>query len=297
VGAIVSEPVVGQGEPEPRGVRPPSGSVDLYDTAYAGSEERVYQEVRRETYGLDLGQTGWMTAEELRSFFGLLKLTAESRVLEVGCGAGGCAIYLAGMTKAQITGIDVNENGIRSARALAKLAGFKSQVQFEQADGGERLPFENESFDAVFSNDAMCHILHRLRMLKEWHRVLKPNGRMLFTDAMIVSGPVSNEELATRSSIGRYLFLPPGENEHLILQAGFKLLSSADLTANAAELSWRWHDARARRRGALTRIEGEANFLGLQKFLACVHTLSKEHRLSRFMYVGSKPAFSTRRGL
>ena len=57
---------------------------------------------------------------------------------------------------------------------------------------------------------AMCHIANRLEVLGEWHRVLRPGGRMLFTDAMIVTGLVSQEELAVRSSIGWYLFVPPG---------------------------------------------------------------------------------------
>src|ERR1700761_7113692 len=84
--------------------------VELYDTAYSAPAQRVYQEIRRETYDLDLGQTGWMMAEEFRGFWPLLHLTAGSRVLEFGCGAGGCALYLARMTQAEITGIDINEN-------------------------------------------------------------------------------------------------------------------------------------------------------------------------------------------
>lgn len=36
-------------------------SVDLYNSSYAAYSSRVYQEVRQETYGQDLGQTGWMT--------------------------------------------------------------------------------------------------------------------------------------------------------------------------------------------------------------------------------------------
>jgi hypothetical protein len=49
--------------------------IELYDTAYAGNAQRVYQEIRRETYDLDLGQTGWMMAEEFRGFWPLLHLT------------------------------------------------------------------------------------------------------------------------------------------------------------------------------------------------------------------------------
>jgi SAM-dependent methyltransferase len=264
--------------------------IELYDTAYAGNAQRVYQEIRRATYDLDLGQTGWMTAEEFRGYWPLLNLSAGSRVLEFGCGVGGCAVYLARMTQAEVTGIDINENGIRNARRLAETEGQQARLRFEQVDGREQLPFADQSFDAVFSNDAVCHVPNRLDVLHEWFRVLKPNGRALFTDAMIVTGGITNEELATRSSIGRYLFLPPGENERLIAQARFELLSSVDLTAGAAAVSKRWRDARAQKCDDLIQIEGERNFEGLQQFLACVHTISKERRLSRFMYLAGKRA-------
>ena len=93
----------------------------------------------------------------------------------------------------------------------------------------------------------------------------------------------------TRSSIGLYLFLPPGENERLIRDAGFNLISSVDLTPNAAAISRRWHDARARRYDDLVRIEGLPTFQGLQKFLSCVQTLTEKRLLSRLMYAGRRP--------
>jgi hypothetical protein len=55
-------------------------------------------------------------------------------------------------------------------------------------------------------------------------RILKPGGRMLFSDALVVGGVLSHEEIATRSSIGFYVCSPPGENERLIEQAGFRLI-------------------------------------------------------------------------
>lgn len=267
-----------------------SAPVDLYDSSYAAYSARLYQEIRQETYGLDLGQTSWMTAEEFHTFFELLKLTAKSRVLEIGCGAGGCAVHLARTLEAEVIGIDINENGIRNAQELAQLFGISSRVQFRCINAGEPLPFESGSFDAVFSNDAMCHIPHRLQTLQDWHRVLRRDGRMLFTDAMIVTGILSNEEIATRSSIGRYFFLPAGENERLIQQAGFQLLATVDLTQSAAEISQRWFEARSRRSQDLLRLEGESTYFGLQRFLACVHTVARERRLSRFLYLASKPS-------
>ena len=140
----------------------------------------------------------------------------------------------------------------------------------------------------MVSNDAMCHIANRPAVLRDWRRLLKPGGRALFTDAMVVTGVVSHVELAIRSSIGFYLFVPPGANEAMLRDAGFTLLAVQDVSANAAAVAARWHDARSRHRAALLAREGEANFEGLQRFLRCAHTLSAERRLSRFAYLAEK---------
>ena len=101
-------------------------------------------------------------------------------------------------------------------------AGVANRVTFRKVDASRPLPFSAATFDAVFSNDAMCHIANRLEVLADWQRILRPNGRILFTDAMVLTGPVSHEEIAIRSSIGFYLFVPPEKNERHIEQAGFR---------------------------------------------------------------------------
>jgi cyclopropane fatty-acyl-phospholipid synthase-like methyltransferase len=263
-------------------------TVDLYDTSYDHCAADVQQAVRRETYGEDIGQTGWMTTKELCYFLELLAVDSRSEVLEVGSGAGGCALFMARQIGCCVTGIDINEHGIRNANSLARKDGLEDRVRFERLDASQALRFENAKFDAVFSNDAVCHISNRPSLLKEWHRVLTPGGRILFTDALIITGIMTNEEIATRSSIGHYLFLPPGENERLIREAEFELLSVHDLTESAALISHRWWEARERRREDLIGIEGDGNFNGLQKFLACIHRLSVERRLSRCAYLARK---------
>ena len=264
-------------------------AVDLYNNSYSQFEEQTYKEVRQEIYGTDLGQSSWMTAEEFHSFFVLLELTSQSHVLEVGCGAGGCAIHLATSVGAAVTAIDINENGIENARKLARTSDVHSRVRFQHIDGTEPLPFTDGSFDAIYSNDSICHMPDRVSVLTEWRRVLKDGGKLLFTDAMILTGVLSNEEIVTRSSIGFYLFLPPGENERLIADAGLHLILTKDLTEAAAQIAGRWFDAREGRRQRLISIETEENFQGVQNFLHCVHRVSLERRLSRFLYLATKP--------
>ncbi len=264
--------------------------VNLYDNVYGDFSGDAELAVRRETYGEDLGQSSWLTATEWLGFADQLGIGAETDVLEVGSGSGGPAVYLATKRGCRLTGVDINEHGVRNATALAESSGLSNRVRFESIDASKPLPFANESFDAIVSNDAMCHIRARLAALGEWYRMLRPGGRALFTDAMVVTGIVSHEEIATRSSIGFYLFVPPGENERLLKEAGFEILGVEDVTQNAADVARRWHDARARQRDALVAREGPANFEGLQRFLLCVHALSVERRLSRYAYLAAKPA-------
>jgi SAM-dependent methyltransferase len=152
------------------------------------------------------------------------------------------------------------------------------------------LPFEDNAFDALVCIDSMNHFPHRLSVFQEWQRVLRPGQRAVFTDPVVITGPVTNDELALRSSIGLFVFVPPGLNEQLIDQAGFHLVQQEDVTENAALISGRWHQARQRYRDALLQIEGEERFEGLQQFFAAAHRLTTERRLSRIVYLVEKRA-------
>jgi cyclopropane fatty-acyl-phospholipid synthase-like methyltransferase len=262
--------------------------VDLYNNSYGNPAVDVYREVRLETYGEDFGQTSWMTADELDEIPVRLGLDPSSSVLEIGSGAGGCAVNLAATVGCHVTGLDMNAGGVRNANELARARGLESRARFQECDVSRGIPFDVNDFDAIYSNDAICHIPNRLAFLLDVRRVMKPGGRLLYSDAVVITGEVSKEELATRSSIGHYEFVQAGENERVMAASGFKLLRADDTTENAATISKLWHDARAKRKAALTSIEGEINFAGLQKFLLCVNTLSGERRLSRFLYLAQK---------
>jgi SAM-dependent methyltransferase len=268
-----------------------AGRVDLYNSAYENYESDAYRKVRIETYGEDLGQTSWVTTEESNEIPALLELGPGSQVLEIGSGSGRYALRIAETTRCHVVGLDINANGIRNANELARHKNLDSLVRFEQCDVSKELPFGNETFDAAFANDVLCHVPNRPVVLTEMARILKPEGRLLFSDALVVGGLITHEEIATRSSIGYYVFSPPGVNEELIQAAGLQLVRATDATENAASIAKRWHDARERRQDALIVAEGLANFEGLQLFLSCVHTLALEKRLLRKVYLSLKSAY------
>ena len=262
--------------------------VDLYNSAYGNYGAEVYRQIRVETYGEDLGQTSWVTTEESNEIPRMLGITADSNVLEIGSGSGRYALQVAATTGCRVLGVDINEPGIRNANALAAEQKLDERVRFEQCDASQPLRFADGTFDAIFSNDVLCHIPGRDKLLGELHRVLKPGGRLLFSDALVIGGVISHQEIAARSSIGYFLFSPPGENERLLRKAGFTVPDAKDTTANATQISQRWREARRNRADALVAIEGKENFEGLQRFLGTVHTLTQDCRLLRILYLAQK---------
>jgi SAM-dependent methyltransferase len=182
----------------------------------------------------------------------------------------------------------VNESGVATSNELAARAGLGHRVCFQLGDATTRAPFDDNSFDALMCMDSMNHFPDRLSVLREWHRVLRAGGRALFTDPCMITGPVTNEELALRSSIGVFLFVPPGVNESFIEQAGFRLVEREDASENCALVAGRWRDARANHRPELVKVEGEERYEGLQRFFDAVHRLTRERRLSRIRYLVEK---------
>lgn len=265
------------------------GRVDLYDNAYAKQEHDLYRIIRTETYGQDLGQTSWVSTEESNCIPTLLKLNRDSLVLDLGCGSGAYALYVAHRVGCRVIGLDVNPRAIASATQLAGGAARDGLARFEQCDASQSLPLADGEVDAVFANDSLCHIPERARLLRELLRVLRPGGRLLFSDALVIGGVISYEELATRSSIGPYFFSPPGENERLLAAAGFAVLLVVDTSEQAAGISGRWCAARERRREPLIALEGMDGYDGVQRFLACVRLLTSERRLLRYLYLAERP--------
>src|SRR5215207_4800584 len=126
---------------------------DLFYNTYGHFDERVLAAVRAETFGRDIGQNSWLTADEYEHFVSWLDLNSTSRVLEVASGSGGPALHLAEQWGCRVTGVDANESGVATAARAAADSKISGRVNFQVADANAPLPFDEGGFDALVCID------------------------------------------------------------------------------------------------------------------------------------------------
>ena len=261
---------------------------EFYNAHFRKSASQIYAEINGEVVDEHFGQTSWLTAEEQDRLIAWLDLDADSRVLDVACGVGGPSLRMARRTGCSLVGIDIHEQGLMNANASAERERLADRVRFQRHDANDPLPFPDASFDAVVCIDAINHLKDRRKVLGEWARVLKPGGRVAFTDPITVTGPLTNEEIAIRTAIGFYLLVPAGYDERVIADAGLELLFHEDTTDRNAAQASRQLAARARREAVLRDIEGDEVFEAIQTNFEVSARITQEHRLSRFTFVAAK---------
>ena len=120
-----------------------SERVDLFDNTYSNFSEQVLAAIREETFGRDIGQNSWLTADEYDRFISWLRLEPNGHVLEVASGSGGPARYLAQQANCYVTGIDANESGVETATQ----SNSSDRITFKVADAvalrGQHLRWRN----------------------------------------------------------------------------------------------------------------------------------------------------------
>ena len=259
-----------------------------YNANYRNFQTDLYAQIRREAFGEDIGQNSWLTSDEQDKFLEWLDLSPGKRLLDVACGAGGPALRIAAVTGCSVVGIDVHEQAVTTASSLAAQRGLAERSEFRVADATGPSPFSDATFDAITCIDAINHFPDRPQVIADWARLLKLDGRLLFTDPITVTGALTNAEIAVRSSAGFYLLVPHGYDERVIAQCGLRLLVCEDVTANMAKVAEARLVARRSRSTPLREIEGSQTYDGQQEFLSVAARVAREGRLSRFVYVSKK---------
>jgi ubiquinone/menaquinone biosynthesis C-methylase UbiE len=123
------------------------------------------------------------SARTVREMAERLTLDASTKVLDIGAGYGGAARYLAKTYGCEVVCFNLSETENQRNREKNEAQGLADKVSVV---GGnfEALPFEGESFDVVWCEDAILHSGEKAKVFEEVVRVLRPGGEFIFTDPM-----------------------------------------------------------------------------------------------------------------
>lgn len=115
------------------------------------------------------------------------QIAPGSEVLDAGSGFGGPSRYLADACGCRVTGVDLAPSFVAVARLLAERAGLSERVHYEVGDI-TALPVADARFDLVWTQHVVMNIANRAGLYREFRRVLKPQGRLVFYDVTAADG-------------------------------------------------------------------------------------------------------------
>jgi SAM-dependent methyltransferase len=165
---------------------------------------------------------------------GAVLLEPATRVLDLGCGIGGPARYLAATFGCNVIGVDLSPGFIDAATYLTARCGLSDRVMFRVGDA-LLLPFEDAVFDAVFLQHVAMNIADRAALYAEVRRVLRPRGRFATYDLVLRDGNVVYPVPWARDAATSFL-LSEGDTRAALERAGFEAVLWRDDTQKA--LDW-----------------------------------------------------------
>jgi len=130
--------------------------------------------------------------EATKDLLSLCHINKEAYVLDVGCGVGATASYLAMQYGCRVVGVDIREKMIERAIERAKIAKIDAKVTFQKADA-QILPFEAGMFDVTICESVATFITDKLGVVRQCARVTKNGGYVGFNEEIWVKPPPTNE--------------------------------------------------------------------------------------------------------
>jgi tocopherol O-methyltransferase len=182
--------------------------------------------------------------DELLKWSGDFTANPPQTILDVGCGIGGSSLYLAQKFGAKVTGITLSPVQADRAKERARYIGMQEKATFQVANALD-MPFDDNSFDLLWSLESGEHMPDKAKFLQECYRVLKPGGKMIFVTwchrPTTAANPLNSEERKLLQDIYRVYCLPYvislPEYTEIVEQCGFKNLQVDDWSA-AVEPFW-----------------------------------------------------------
>ncbi len=196
---------------------------------------------------------GLKATEEL---IALCHIDKDTYVLDIGCGVGTTACYLAKKIGCRVVGVDIREDMVARSKERAKRAGIEGRVEFQVADA-QNLPFEDALFDVVISESVTAFPDDKRRAIGEYVRVTKPGGYVGLNETTWIKTPPPAE-------VVEYLFRSAGGVKPETSNGWKELLEGSGLRDIVV---------RTDKFAPLSQFVGEIRMVGFSGFLRACGTL------------------------
>ncbi len=164
-----------------------------------------------------------------------LAIGTNTKVIDLCSGMGGPARYLATTRGCAVHGVDLNQSRVDGASELTDRVGLSDRVTFSQADICA-LPMDDAGFDCAISQEAFLHIENREALLAQCRRVLKPGGKLGFTDWIAGPGLSDEHKLRFANTFAASRIVSTSEYRNLLPNADFEIDEMIDLSGQWREI-------------------------------------------------------------
>jgi ubiquinone/menaquinone biosynthesis C-methylase UbiE len=161
-------------------------------------------------------------------------LDTTKYVLDVGSGVGGTSRCLAKEFGCRVTGIDLTDEYCKVAKILTAKTDLLNLVDFQQADATQ-LPFDDQTFDVVWTEHAAMNISDKAQLYKEMYRVLKSGGTLAIYDVLAGSSESVIFPVPWARTSDASFLIQPAELHQLLVNTGFTVTDWTDTTEAARE--------------------------------------------------------------
>jgi cyclopropane fatty-acyl-phospholipid synthase-like methyltransferase len=181
------------------------------------------------------------------------------QILDVGCGLGAPAVRIAERYGCEITGVNISREQIRQGRQLIERQRMSDRVRIVRGDA-RALDFADASFDAIVCLEAAGDIClseeDKERLVHELYRVLRPDGRVGFSDLALHTNPPPTDSRTLRAVLyhrGEELVT---DWPALFLRHGFSVIDSHDIISETIPTWNRTQAIYEQRRGEVVHRYG-----------------------------------------
>jgi len=185
-----------------------------------------YEKVFGETF---VSTGGLITTQE---FVGSLDLKPGMKVLDIGCGTGGSAFFMAREYGVQVLGLDLSQNmlDIANQHKSSMESNVQNSVSFRYLDA-TLASFPENHFDVVYSRDAIMHIADKPLLYNKVFTWLKPGGKLLVSEYVHGKNhPNHTQEYIDYIDDRGYQLLTVTAYATMLTKAGFSKVEGVDLT-------------------------------------------------------------------